>query len=240
MEITKRECVASVTIVAVMMIIGFLVAGRIDSWQIQKNSEYYAALQITDLEQFRYGMDTSVGKAFVYGELQAVDPVTYPEIGGAYLYVEKVEEHYNMHTRTVTETDSKGHTHTRTEVYWSWDYYGSESIHSQRIRFLTIEMEYGKIKSPSAKYIARVQESSWVRFNYYAVPAEYRGTIYTYLRDGSISDNSEMLANTDIETALKAKTTSWIGVFWLIWIILTGAVTYGFCYLDNEWLNRDN
>ena len=117
MEITKRECVASVTIVAVMMIIGFLVAGRIDSWQIQKNSEYYAALQITDPEQFRYGMDTSVGKAFVYGELQAVDPVTYPEIGCAYLYVEKVEEHYNMHTRTVTETDSKGHTHTRTEVY---------------------------------------------------------------------------------------------------------------------------
>ena len=240
MEITKRECVASVTIVAVMMIIGFLVAGRIDSWQIQKNSEYYAALQITDPEQFRYGMDTSVGKAFVYGELQAVDPVTYPEIGCAYLYVEKVEEHYNMHTRTVTETDSKGHTHTWTEVYWSWDYYGSESIHSQRIRFLTIEMEYGKIKSPSAKYIARVQESSGVRFNYYAVPAEYRGTIYTDLRDGSISDNSEMLANTDIETALKTKTTSWIGVFWLIWIILTGAVTYGFCYLDNEWLNRDN
>ena len=240
MEITKRECVASVTIVAVMMIIGFLVAGRIDSWQIQKNSEYYAALQITDPEQFRYGMDNSVGKAFVYGELQAVDPVTYPEIGCAYLYVEKVEEHYNMHTRTVTETDSKGHTHTRTEVYWSWDYYGSESIHSQRIRFLTIEMEYGKIKSPSAKYIARVQESSGVRFNYYAVPAEYRGTIYTDLRDGSISDNSEMLANTDIETALKTKTTSWIGVFWLIWIILTGAVTYGFCYLDNEWLNRDN
>ena len=76
MEITKRECVASVTIVAVMMIIGFLVAGRIDSWQSQKNSEYYAALQITDPEQFRYGMDTSVGKAFVYGELQAVDPVT--------------------------------------------------------------------------------------------------------------------------------------------------------------------
>jgi hypothetical protein len=40
--------------------------------------------------------------------LEAAEPVTYPEIGGEYLYVEKVEEHYTMHTRTVTTTDSKG------------------------------------------------------------------------------------------------------------------------------------
>lgn len=116
MEITKREIIASVTIAAVMLFIGLLVSGRIESWEIQKNSEYYSALQITDPEQFQYGMNTSVGNAFIYGDLEAVDPVTYPELGGAYLYVEKVEEHYNMHTRTVTETDSKGNTHTRTEV----------------------------------------------------------------------------------------------------------------------------
>lgn len=107
MEITKREILASVTIIAVMMILGIVIAGRIDAHQVQKNSEYYSALQITDAEQFQYGMDTSVGNAFVYGTLEAADPVTYPEIGGEYLYVEKVEEHYTMHTRTVTTTDSK-------------------------------------------------------------------------------------------------------------------------------------
>ena len=117
MEITKREILASVTIVAVMMILGFVIAGRIDAYQIQKNSEYYSALQITDSEQFQYGMDTSAGNAFVYGTLEAIDPVTYPEIGGEYLYAEKDEEHYNCHTRTVTTTDSEGHKHTRTEVY---------------------------------------------------------------------------------------------------------------------------
>lgn len=36
MEITKREILASVTIVAVMMILGFVIAGRIDAYQIQK------------------------------------------------------------------------------------------------------------------------------------------------------------------------------------------------------------
>ena len=110
MEITKREILASVTIIAIMILIGFVIVGRIDAHQVQKNSEYYSALQITDAEQFQYGMDTSVGNAFVYGTLEAADPVTYPEIGGEYLYVEKVEEHYNMHTRTVTTTDSKGNT----------------------------------------------------------------------------------------------------------------------------------
>lgn len=65
MEITKREILASVTIIAVMMILGIVIAGRIDAHQVQKNSEYYSALQITDAEQFQYGMDTSVGNAFV-------------------------------------------------------------------------------------------------------------------------------------------------------------------------------
>ena len=69
MEITKREVLASVTIIAIMMILGFIIAGWIDAHQIQKNSEYYKAVQITDPEQFRYGMETSVGNAFVYGTL---------------------------------------------------------------------------------------------------------------------------------------------------------------------------
>lgn len=237
MEITKREILASVTIVALMLTIGFVIAGRIDAWQIQKNAEYYTALQITSPEQFQYGMDTSVGNAFVHGVLQAVDPVTYPEIGGAYLYAEKEEEHYNRHTRTVTTVDSKGISHTRTEVYWSWDYYGSESIHSQNIRFLTVEMNYGKIARPSARYIDTIRTSAHVRFNYYGTPAECEGTIYTDLRDGTISDNTQMLVNTGIEDALKAKTRSYTWIFWILWMILTGAAVYGFYYLDNNWLN---
>ena len=69
MEITKREVIASITIIAVMMILGFVIAGKIDAYQIRKNSEYYKAIQITDPDQFRYCMDTSVGNAFVYGKL---------------------------------------------------------------------------------------------------------------------------------------------------------------------------
>lgn len=240
MEITKREILASITIIAVMLILGFVIAGRIDAHQIQKNSEYYKAVQITESEQFRYGMDTSVGNAFVYGTLEAVDPVTYPEIGGQYLYVEKVEEHYNMHTRTVTTSDGKGHVQTRVETYWSWDWAGEEDIHSQRIRFLNVEMDYRKIQMPSEDYIDTSQESSYVRFKYYGVPITNTGTIYADLRDGTISDDSRFFVDTDIESAVKSMTTSWIWLFWVVWLLLTGAVVFGFYYLDNNWLEDGN
>ena len=65
MEITKREILVSVTIVAVMMILGFVIAGRLDAYQIEKNQEYYTALQITDPDLFKYGMDTSVGHSLI-------------------------------------------------------------------------------------------------------------------------------------------------------------------------------
>lgn len=238
MEITKREILASVTIIAIMILVGFVIVGRIDAYQVQKNSEYYSALQITDAEQFQYGMDTSVGNAFVYGTLEASEPVTYPEIGGEYLYVEKVEEHYNMHTRTVTTTDSKGNHHTHTEVYWTWDYAGSENVHSNRIKFLGIEMDYKKIQRPDAHYIDTIKKSSHVRFQYYATPAKCAGTIYTDLRDGAISDESKFFDGSDIENTIKRMTISWTWIFWIGWIILTGATACGFCCLENDWLNK--
>ena len=124
-EITYREILASISIVAVMLLIGFVISGKISQIQDDKNAKYNKAVKIESTDLFRYGMDTNVGNAFVYGELKAVDTVTYPEIGGEYMYVEKIEEHYNRHTRTYTTTDGKGHTRIHTEVYWSWDYAGS-------------------------------------------------------------------------------------------------------------------
>ena len=88
-EITKREILASVSIIAIMLLIGTLLSAKISNWQMDRNEKYNKAVKIennTDL--FRYGMDTNVGNAFVYGELKAVDTVTYPEIGGKYMYVE--------------------------------------------------------------------------------------------------------------------------------------------------------
>ena len=151
-KITLREIIASVTIVAVMFLIGFIIAGRMEAHQMDKDAEYNKAVHITDPAMFRYGMDTSLGNAFIYGNLQGVDPVTYPEIGGAYLYVEKVKERYTRHTRTVHHSNGKT-SWTTTETYWTWDEIGRENVHSNKLRFLESDFDWNKIEIPPADYI---------------------------------------------------------------------------------------
>lgn len=182
-EITYREILASISIIAVMLLIGFVISGKISQIQDDKNAKYNKAVKIESADFFRYGMDTNVGNAFVYGELKAVDTVTYPEIGGEYMYAEKVEEHYNMHTRTYTTTDGKGHTKTHTEIYWSWDYAGSEDMQCKEVSFCGVVFDSNKIKLPSADYIDTIKESSHVRYKYYGTKTKYTGN-YLYKIEG--------------------------------------------------------
>lgn len=235
-EITYREILASISIVAVMLLIGFVISGKISQIQDDKNAKYNKAVKIESTDLFRYGMDTNVGNAFVYGELKAVDTVTYPEIGGEYMYVEKEEEHYNRHTRTYTTTDGKGHTKIHTEVYWSWDYAGSESKQCKEVSFCGTVFDSNKIKLPSADYIDTIKESSHVRYKYYGTNIEYTGTIFTKLKDKTISDSTPFYELSIGETKDLFETNSGVVIFWIVWIIVIVLAVFGFYYIDNEWL----
>lgn len=123
--ITKREAIFSIAIIAIMLLIGVVIHENINDKIMLQHQEYNTALRIDDdADLFAYGMRTNIGKAFSYGELKAVDTVTYPEVGGSYSYIEKVKERYTKHTRTVTRTrtvNGKSQTYTTTETYWTWD-----------------------------------------------------------------------------------------------------------------------
>lgn len=238
-EITKRELLVSVSIIAIMLLIGVLISGKISDAQLDANEKYNKAIKIDTLDLFEYGMRTNIGNAFVYGDLKAVDTVSYPEINGEYMYIEKIEEHYNMHTRTVTTTDSKGKTHTRTETYWSWDYAGSEEQKCSEITFLGHIFPSNKVEFPSTEHIDTIKESSHVRHKYYGVDTEYIGTIFTDLRSGTITNNTPFYVNMTIEQTVKhLETGSYVIFFWIFWIFLTGLFVYGFYYLDNNWLEN--
>ena len=145
MEITKREVITGFVIIAFMMIVGFFISDNITDWQNEQNAKYQKAIHIEkDKDMFQYGMDTNVGNAFVYGDLKAVDPVTYDEIDGEYMYIEKVEERYTMHTRTVSYTVN-GKVKHRTETYWTWDYAGSEDKQCKEINFCGVTFDSNKI-----------------------------------------------------------------------------------------------
>ncbi len=247
MEVTKREIIISIAIVAVMLIIGFFISGKITDAQNDKNAEYQKAIHIEDSELFQYGMETNIGNAFVYGDLQAVDTVTFAEAGGEYLHIEKIKERYERHEKTVTETDSKGKKHTKIEVYYKWETEDRERKTSKKIMFCGIEFPYSKIPYVEDYHIKTInsdKEYSWksgefvkTRFKYYGTPVRHTGTVYTRLSDGTISDNSRFFKDYTIEKAVDSCTYGIENaLFWCLWIVLTVGAVIGFCYLDNRWL----
>lgn len=235
-EITRREILASISIVAILLLIGVLISSKISDFYMEQNEEYNKAVKIQDTELFQYGMDTNIGDAFVYGDLKAVDTVTYPEIGGKYMYVERVKEKYTKHTRQVAHSTGKS-TYYTTETYWTWDYAGEESKKCKEIEFCGIVFDNKKISLPDADYIDTIKESRRIRYVYYGIKEKYSGTIFTVLKDGTISNKSEFYNDRDIEQTVDyLETNSIIIPFWIIWILITGAAVFGFYYLDNEWL----
>lgn len=247
MKIAKREIIASIVIIAVMLTIGFIISRKITEHQIEKNAEYQKAVHITDRELFEYSMRTNVGNAFVYGNIKPVDTVTYEEIGGEYLYVEKIKERYEKHEKEVTKKDENGKEYTTKEEYYTWDTESRESKHVEEISFCGIVFPYGKISLPADKYIDTIRgdrEWSWkseefvkVRFKYYGIDTNHTGTVYTRLAENTISDNSLFYKDCTIEQALEKCTLESGNVaFWIVWIFLICVCVYGFFYLENKWL----
>lgn len=239
-EITPREIIASISIIAVMILIGVLISGKISEHQMDKNEIYNKAVKIESTDLFQHGMNTNIGNAFVYGDLKAVDTVTYPEIDGEYMYVKKVKEKYTMHTRTVTKTrtvNGKSESYTETETYWSWDMISSEDKKCNEVMFCGVIFNVNKFIIPGTHHIDTIKESSHIRYKYYGVGTEFTGTIFTDLRNKTISDNTHFYNGADIKETVKCLQAGGGEIaFWIFWIILICGCVYGFFYIDNQWL----
>lgn len=239
-ELTVREAVFSIAIFFLMLMLGFFLSEKVASSLDEQNQEYYQAVKIDeDTEVFQYGMRTNIGNAFVSGVLEAVDPVTYPELSGEYAYVEKVKEKYTKHTKTVYEKDKNGKIiGSHKETYWTWDVVGREDIHCNRILFLGAEFDYGKIPFPDSYYLETIKESSNIRYKYYGVDISYQGAIYADLRDKTVNDAVFVKGCNarEAEERLVSSGKAALVAFWIFWIVLTGCAIYGFCYFDNRWL----
>lgn len=231
-EITKREILASISIIAVMLLIGVLISSKISEHQLDANEIYNKAVKIDNTDLFQYGMDTNVGNAFVYGDLAAVDTVAYPEIGGEYMYIKKVKEKYTRHTKRV-----KSGKRYRTKVYWTWDRVGSEDKKCKEISFCGIIFSSNKIDLPSTDYIDTIKESSHIRYKYYGVGTNYIGTIFTELKGQTILDNTQFYDNKNIEETVEyLESGGGVILFWIFWIVLICGCVFGFYYAENKWL----
>jgi hypothetical protein len=244
MEVTKREIIISIAIVAIMMLFGFLISDSITDARLDRLQEYNTALKIPDNneELFKYAIDTDVGNAFVEGKLKVLDPVSIGGLEGKYSYISRELEKYTRHTRVVTETyyvNGKAKTRTRTEVYWTWDHQKTDEWSSKKINFNGVDFSINKIEMPGTRHHSTVSCGHRLRYVYHVRDLEWQGTIYAKLKEHTIQDKADFLENADVEKMLEHYTVfNWLWVFWPLWIILTGGLVIGFYYIDNEWLEE--
>lgn len=239
-EVTIKEIILSIAIISVLLIMGLFISNKIYENKLDSERKYNTAVKIdNDANLFEYGMNTNIGHAFVYGPLKAVDTVSYPDIDGEYLYLKKVKERYTMHTRTVTYTTGSGdnkQTHTKIEHYWTWDYVDSESQKSKQIQFLDSIFDSNIISIPNEHYIDTIEESSTIRYVYYGVDKEHIGTIFTELKNNTIS-SCEFHKDMTIEDTLNYYTLmDWRILFWIFWILLMGGILFAFISFENRWM----
>lgn len=239
--ITKREILASISIIAIMLLIGVLISSKISERIVDNNEKYNKAVKIEKPELFDYGMRTNVGNAFVYGELKAKDTVTYSEIGGKYMYISKIKQRHTKHTKRVKHTrtvNGKSKTYYTTETYWTWDTIHKDSKKCDEVLFCGNTFKSNKIDIPSAEYIKTIKESSKIRYKYYGTDAKHKGTIFADLRNETIPYHTSFYENRDInETLDMLQSGFWlVSFFWIFWLVLIGFVVYVFYFKDNDWL----
>lgn len=240
MEITKREIIASVSILAIMLMIGFVISGIITDNHEDKIAKYNKALKIKDdTELFKYAMSTNTGYAFIEGDLKVLDPVTLPELKGEYLAILKIKEKYVQKTRTVTYTDSNGKTKTKTETYWEWDEVDRDYYQAKQVNFNGVDFSASMFELPSTTYQETHKESFYTRYKYYTSPTSYRGTAFSYLKDNTMRDKADFYQDMTIQDTLEYLRSN-IGIvfFWVAYLVATGGVIYYFCIAENDWLNR--
>lgn len=242
-KITKREIIVSISIIAILLMIGFSISGRISEKRLDALQKYNTALKIEDSELFEYAMDTNAGNAFVYGDLTAVDTVSYPDVEGEYMYIEKVKEKYTRHTKTVTKTktvNGKTKTYTETKVYWTWDRVGSEDKTCKEVKFCGVVFDTSLFQLPSTTHIDTVSGGYHIRYKYYGCQPQYTGTIFVKLSDDTINNEGGRINfynNQNIDETIETlQFFNWNVVFWIFWTILMGACVFGFYYIDNRWL----
>ena len=242
-ELTLREAIFAFLIVGILTTIGYFFSSSIERNVHNKQLMYRQAAQIDKNEdEFKWALDTDIGYAFVEGHLETLDPVEHEHLNGKWLQINATFQKYQMHTRivTYTTTDGKGHvrTHHRIETYWSWDTYDREKTSAQKVKFLGVELPLSKFDLSAVhrqEEIVKIGFHKRIVFN--MIPTEMDGTIFTELKDKSISDNTEFLQNKDLKTAYEDQTTSHaIGIFWMIWIAVTIGCVFLFFYGENNWL----
>lgn len=233
--VTKRDIIFSILVIALMFFIGTLIGNKINEHHAKKLETYNDALRIEDQKSFEQAMKDGVEHAFIYGTVNAVGSVSYPEVKGEYLYLKKEKQEYTLHTKTGTDSDGKPTTSTS----WEWDTVDYEELGVPDIEILGVTFSVNKIKFPAADKIKTDKKSDKLRYRYYGIETSHKGTIYVDLSSGTIPDRTDLhIGMTPTEYIERDSFNVGIVFFWIMWFFVTGLIVLTIVMEDNEWLNR--
>ena len=250
-DITVRELIASPTIIGVLVILGFIIAGKIDDHVQANNLMYNSAPHTETVEAFKDRLATDKRHIFASGHHETVNPIGFETVyrtmwkspslsdlpKGNYLDVEIEREHYTKHTRTVTYT-SNGKTRHRTETYYTWDHAETVNNWAPRVIFNDVMFPSSKFNyKMSTDYISREKHFD-DRWTFRVIRPAFDGIIFTEIADGNISDGTPFYVGYEsIDSLVEHLTNSHaVMIFWIIWSVVIIAALIGFFYIDNSYL----
>lgn len=224
----KKLIGGTITFMA-LTFLGLNISSEIEENQEMKKEQYENAARIETTEQFAKAIKDGIGYAFIYGELAAVNPITYPEIEGEYMEIKKEKERYIKHVETVIDKDSEGNiTGCHTETTHSWETENVERKKCKKATLLGVTIQTSSIELPQKSYITTIDESRDLRYHYYGTKSNLKGTLYTKLTNNSLEE-ATFYKNKDIGQTveyLEDGTAVAVIIFWILWIVLTAACTY--------------
>jgi hypothetical protein len=243
MEVTKREILISVSIIAVMIGIGIWISSPILSNATKKYEDIASSVVVSDAEKFGYLKRTNAGNFIAEGTLSVIDTVKIADLPKPYSYIKKDKEEYRSHVETYTTTDSKGNTHVHTRTYWSWDVVKTWNYKSERGKFLGEEFLMKEVFKYREKKEAVIKAKTGffeheTRYVYYTCPPSFDG-IMVGNADNKAYNGCKFIEGNNAEDYLKqAEKSINTGsvVFWVLWIMLTAGLVVGFYALENKWL----
>lgn len=102
-----------------------------DGWKTAY--KYHIAITANKADQFNYDVDSKQGLVLSHGDFKTKTGTKFDEMTKDFTYVDKVHEHYTMHTYT---TCSGKPTVCTTHTYWSWDRNGDEEKFAAKTSYL--------------------------------------------------------------------------------------------------------
>lgn len=265
-ELTVRELIFGIGVLAIYVMLGFFIHGKIQTAVDNRNMKYANAYFTQDDATFVQAYETEQGTdIFAYGDLEAVNPITVADWIGKFektdsglmtamqpirshkyakIYIEK--EHYTKHTRRVAHTttvNGKTHTTYTTETYYTWDNVWDYSLRVPYTTFCGVKFPYGTIHFPNS-YQVGYNRSGNDRWTIYGTPPKASGIVFLHIDNKNIgTDNALYEYPNTVEACETLREDLYYGkwplvLFWILFIAIGVGLVIAWAVLDNDWLNH--